>query len=254
MELLRIEALTVRFGQVTALHEVSFAVPEGQRAGILGPNGAGKTTLLRAVLNRDRRAGGRIWFGGEEVTGRSTPELVRAGISLCPENRRLFPSMTIEENLLLGAHDVSGAAARQRLQPVYDRFSWIARRRKELAGRLSGGEQQAVTIGRALAAAPRLLMLDEPSSGLSPVAINQVGDFIASVAEAGTTVLLVEQNVTLVERLCTHAWVLGRGQVRDHGPVADLLSGVRVADVYLGAADIDEQVREQASPGFNATG
>lgn len=247
MELLRVESLTVRFGRVTALEDVSLTIHEGNRVGVLGPNGAGKTTLLRALLNRDPRAGGRLWFGGEEVTGQSTRELVRAGISMCPENRRLFPGMTIEENLLLGAHAVSRKIANKRLQPLYDQFEWIGKRRKELAGSLSGGEQQAVAIGRALAAAPRLLMLDEPSSGLSPVAVHQIGDFISSVADAGTTVLLVEQNVTLVQRLCTDAWVLGRGKVQDQGPVKELMSGVRVADVYLGSNDIDEQIREHAT-------
>jgi branched-chain amino acid transport system ATP-binding protein len=242
MELLKLDGVTVRFGAVAAIQDLSLSVGAGALVGVLGPNGAGKTTLLRAILNRVEREAGRLWFDGEDVTGLSTRDLVQAGIAMCPENRRLFPHMSIEDNLRLGAYGQRKKIVDGRLAETFDRFGWVAKRRRELAGRLSGGEQQTVAIARALMAKPKLLLLDEPSSGLSPVAINEVREVLAAIPESGTSMLLVEQNVTLVEGLCDEAWVLARGRVQDHGPVGELLAGVRVADVYLGAADIDEQI------------
>lgn len=235
MSLLQVTDLSVRFGNTTAVRNVSIDVPAGRTTGILGANGAGKTTTLLGILNRVPRAGGRIEFGGNDITGLSTTQLVKAGIALCPENRRLFPNMTIEDNLLLGAFGRGRRTERSRLKTAYERFPMLGKRRRELAGRLSGGQQEIVAIARALMSQPKLLLLDEPSSGLSPVAIDEVAEVLRQVANDGTAVLLVEQNVKLVQTLCASAWVLAHGQVRDHGPVSDLLSGVRVADAYLGA-------------------
>jgi branched-chain amino acid transport system ATP-binding protein len=236
--LLLVEDLTVRFGTTTGVRGVSLQVPAGEITGVLGANGAGKTTTLLGIHGRVPRASGRIVLDGEDVTGLDTVRLVRRGLALCPENRRLFPSMSIQDNLLLGAFGRSRKIEQQRLAEAYDRFPWVAERRSELAGRLSGGQQQTVAIARALMSAPRLLLLDEPSSGLSPVAIEEVRQLLVQIAADGTAVLLVEQNVKLVQSLCRTAWVLAHGQVKDSGPVEELLSGVRVADAYLGGLEV----------------
>ena len=239
--LLVVEDLTVRFGSTTAVRGVSLEVPAGSITGVLGANGAGKTTTLLGICARVPRASGRIHLDGQDVSGADTVELVRAGLALCPENRRLFPNMTIEDNLLLGAFGRGRKTEQLRLREAYDRFPWVGERHSELAGGLSGGQQQTVAIARALMSHPKLLLLDEPSSGLSPVAIEEVRVLLQQVADDGTAVLLVEQNVKLVQSLCTVAWVLARGQVKDSGPVSELLSGVRVADAYLGGLDVTEE-------------
>lgn len=236
--LLTVEDLTVRFGSTTAVRGVSLQVQPGAITGVLGANGAGKTSTLLGICARVPRVSGRILLDGQDVSGANTAELVRAGLALCPENRRLFPNMSIQDNLLLGAFGRSRRIAQARVAEAYERFPWIGARRRELAGGLSGGQQQTVAIARALMSHPKLLLLDEPSSGLSPVAIEEVRGLLAAVATEGTAVLLVEQNVKLVQSLCESAWVLAHGQVRDSGRVADLLSGVRVTDAYLGGLDV----------------
>lgn len=234
MTLLRVEDLTVRYGSIVGVRGISLDIPAGRITGILGANGAGKTTTLLGIHARVARASGRVLLDGRDVTGLDTVQLVKAGIALCPENRRLFPNMTIQDNLLLGAFGRGRRTEQSRLAEAYARFPWVHERRAELAGRLSGGQQQTVAIARALMSAPRLLLLDEPSSGLSPVAIEEVRGILAQVADDGTAVLLVEQNVKMVQSLCETAWVLAHGQVKDSGAVSELLSGVRVADAYLG--------------------
>lgn len=237
MSLLSVQNLTVRFGTTTGVRGVSLEVPPGRVTGILGANGAGKSTTLLGIHGRVQRASGTIVLDGQDVTSFSTVELVRAGISLCPEGRRLFPNMTVQDNLLLGAYGRGRRTEQARLAASYERFAFCRERKDELAGRLSGGQQQIVAIARSLMSAPRLLLLDEPSSGLSPVAIDEVRHVLGSIAADGTAVLLVEQNVALVSALCTDAWVLAHGEVRDSGKVEDLLAGVRLADSYLGVAD-----------------
>ncbi len=241
MSLLSIENLTVRFGTTTAVRDVSLEVSPGQVTGVLGANGAGKTTTLLGILGRVERVSGRIVLDGQDVSTMSTVQLVRAGISLCPEGRRLFPNMTVQDNLLLGAYGRGRRTERSRLLKTYERFPFCHERRNELAGRLSGGQQQIVAVARALMSAPRLLLLDEPSSGLSPVAIEEIRKILAAITEDGTAVLLVEQNVSLVSTLCADAYVLAHGEVRDAGKVADLLAGVRLSDSYLGVTDGPEE-------------
>ena len=236
--LLTVEDLTVRFGSTTAVRGVSLEVLPGSITGVLGANGAGKTTTLLGICARVPRVNGKIVLDGQDVSRASTVELVRAGLALCPENRRLFPNMSIQDNLLLGAFGRGRRVEQARLGEAYERFPWVGQRRRELAGGLSGGQQQTVAIARALMSHPKLLLLDEPSSGLSPVAIEEVRVLLEAVAAEGTAVLLVEQNVKLVQSLCESAWVLAHGQVRDSGPVAELLSGVRVTDAYLGGLDV----------------
>ncbi len=238
MSLLQVQELTVRFGATIGVRGVSLDVPAGRITGVLGANGAGKTTTLLGIHARVPRLSGRIMFDSHDVTDFDTVQLVRAGIALCPENRRLFPNMSIRDNLLLGAFGRGRKVEQARLAEAYDRFPWVWERKDELAGRLSGGQQQTVAIARSLMSAPSLLLLDEPSSGLSPVAIEAVRELLLQVSGEGTAVLLVEQNVKLVQSLCDTAWVLAHGQVKDTGPVSELLSGVRVADAYLGGLDV----------------
>lgn len=238
---LKVSNLSVRFGNTIAVRDVSIEVPAGSTTGVLGANGAGKTTTLLGILGLVNRTSGRIEFNGEDVTDLSTVQLVAAGIALCPENRRLFPNMTIEDNLKLGAYGRGAKVERARLDEAFERFPMLGQRRRELAGRLSGGQQEIVAIARSLMSAPKLLLLDEPSSGLSPVAIEEVRDVLKEVADAGTALLLVEQNVKLVQSLCDTAWVLAHGQVKDYGSVSELLSGVRVADAYLGGLPLTEE-------------
>jgi len=241
MPILAVYDLTVRFGSTVGVRSVSLDAEPGQITGILGANGAGKTTTLLGIHACVPRSSGRLEFEGQDVTGMNTVQLVRAGIAMCPENRRLFPNMTIEDNLLLGAFGTSRKVQRVRLDEMYDRFDWIGKRRGELAGRLSGGQQQTVAIARSLMSKPKLLLLDEPSSGLSPVAINEVRVLLEQVVADGTSVLLVEQNVKLVQSLCDRAWVLAHGSVRDAGTVSSLLRDSRVEDAYLGGLDLLEE-------------
>ena len=251
MSLLSVDDLTVRFGSTVGVRSVSVEVEAGEIAGILGANGAGKTTTLLGIHARVPRVGGRRALRREGCDLAQHRPTGTAGIALCPENRRLFPNMSIEDNLLLGAYGNSRAVQQERLAASYERFQWIGERRSELAGRLSGGQQQIVAIARALMSNPKVVLLDEPSSGLAPVAIEEIRALLEHVAASGTAVLLVEQNVKLVQSLCQRAWVLAHGTVKDAGAVAELLEGARVADAYLGGLDLledDEPTTDDHAP------
>jgi branched-chain amino acid transport system ATP-binding protein len=236
MALLEIAGLGVQFGNVPALRGVSLSVAAGEAVAVLGANGAGKTTLLRAIMGRVPIAAGTLALDGAAIGGMRTSRLVDRGLSLCPEGRQLFPAMSVEDNLLLGAHRAGRPAARLRLAAIYDRFPWLGERRRVLAGAFSGGEQQIVAIGRALMAAPRLLLLDEPSSGLSPVAIGRVRELLGQVRAGGTAILLVEQNVQLAAAMTGRAYVLNRGVIEAAGETAALVESTALADAYLGGA------------------
>ncbi|SDC91140.1 ABC transporter ATP-binding protein [Actinokineospora iranica] len=232
--MLTVDNLTVAFGPTVAVRGVSLHAEAGAVTGVLGANGAGKTSTLLGIHNQAPRRGGRITLAGVDVTGHDTGALVAAGIALCPQNRRLFPNMSIEDNLLLGAYGHPRKVRRARLARAYDRFGWLRDRGAEAAGRLSGGQQQAVAIARALMSEPKLVLLDEPSSGLSPVAVDEVAAILADIAHDGTAVVLVEQNVRLVRHLCDTAYVLAHGKVAASGPVTALLRDSAVSDAYLG--------------------
>jgi len=234
MALLEVTNLSVSFGGASALRGVSLDVADGESVAVLGANGAGKSTLLRAVMGRAPVSGGLIEFDGEDITGLTTDRLVKRGLSLCPEGRQLFPAMSVEDNLLLGAFLAPTHEARRRLVSVYERFSWLSERRGELAGAFSGGEQQMIAIGRALMAAPRLLLMDEPSSGLAPVAIASVRDILQQVREDGTVILLVEQNVQLAVDMSQRCYVLSQGTIEAQGPTAELVDDPSLADAYIG--------------------
>jgi branched-chain amino acid transport system ATP-binding protein len=234
--MLEAAGLTAAYGPVRALDDVSLTVAQGEVAAVLGANGAGKSTLLRTLLGLMPGAGGRVRFCGEDITRLSTPERVRRGLVLVPEGRRVLTGLTVEENLLMGAYprrDTPGAAE---LDAIYARFSNLAARRHMKAGVLSGGEQQMLAIGRALMARPKLMMLDEPSLGLSPRLTAEVFALIASLNAEGMSILLVEQNALLALEASQRALVLELGREVVAGDSAALLRDDRVRGAYLGAA------------------
>lgn len=234
--ILAVERLSVSFGAAPALREVSLGIATGEAVSVLGANGAGKTTLLRAIMRRLPNATGSVRIDGEETSRLPTDQVVRRGVALCPEGRQLFQAMTVEDNLLLGAYGSANALARTRLQAIFARVPWLQARRAQQAGSFSGGEQQMVAICRALMSAPRLLLLDEPSSGLSPIAVAQIRDMLQSVRQQdGMALLLVEQNVALATALTDRCYLLNRGVIEAEGNTADLVNDPALADAYMGA-------------------
>ena len=232
--LLRLENLHVAYGDFEALHGVSLEVEEGSIVAILGANGAGKTTTLRAISGLTPPRAGTITYDGERVDGLSPRALVQRGIALTPEGRQLFPSMTVEDNLLVGTEARATSRAAANLKKMYDRLPILAERRSQLAGTLSGGEQQMAAIARALMSEPRLLLLDEPSLGLAPRIVQQIFDWVREIHQGGTTVVLVEQNVASSLQLAQHAYVLAEGLVALHGPAEEIALDAGVRQAYLG--------------------
>jgi branched-chain amino acid transport system ATP-binding protein len=227
--------LEVRYGVVPALHGVSLEAGEGAITSIVGANGAGKTTLLSAIAGVVPAHGGAILYRGEPVTRRSCEERVAAGIVLCPEGRRLFPEMTVQENLLLGAYkNADRAAISQALERVFALFPRIADRRGQGAATLSGGEQQMVAIGRALMARPSVLLLDEPSLGLAPNLVELIFDTILQISRSGTSIVLVEQNASMALEIAHRGYVLETGRVTLSGQAAELKARRDFVEAYLG--------------------
>ncbi|HEY8369538.1 MAG TPA: ABC transporter ATP-binding protein [Thermodesulfobacteriota bacterium] len=233
--LLEVRDLVVRYGDIEVLHGVSFAVAERETVALIGANGAGKTTAMRAVAGLVRPAAGQIRFAGERIDGRPPHRLVEMGIVLIPEGRLLFPSLTVRENLSLGA-TVPHARAREAeaLERVLALFPRLAERSAQAAGTLSGGEQQMLAIGRALMSAPRLLLVDEPSQGLAPLVVRQIFAALREVAASGVTVLLVEQNARQALALAARGVVLESGRVAREGPSEALLADEGIKRAYLG--------------------
>lgn len=233
MAFLELDRIRVAFNGVPALGGVSMHIEAGEAVSILGANGAGKSTLLRTIMGRVKPTSGTIRFDGIDITSLTTRARVDRGIALCPENRLLFGSMSVQDNLLLGAYRAASREATQRLEAIYTRFAWLRDRRFAMAGGFSGGEQQLVAIGRTLMAAPRLLLLDEPSSGLSPVAIATIRTILTDIAASGATILLVEQNVALAIALTQRCTVLNRGMIETTGDTAALAQDPALADTYM---------------------
>ena len=233
--MLEVEGLRVRYGALEAVHGASFTVGEREIVALIGSNGAGKSTTLKAVAGSLHTAAGSIRWFGEAVHALPADQRVRRGIALSPEGRRLFGRMTVRDNLLTGAHTVRSAADRTRtLDEIYALFPRVHERREQLAGSLSGGEQQMVAIGRALMAQPRLLMLDEPSLGIAPKVVAEIADAVLRLHERGMSVLLVEQNARLALRLAHRAYALERGEVVVQGRGSELLDHPFVRKAYLG--------------------
>ena len=234
--LLEVNALDVRYGTTRAVRELDLKVEAGEIVAVLGANGAGKSSLLRSVQGLVRPAGGSIRFEGQSVLGLSAASRVSRGMVLVPEGRQIFTSLTVHDNLLMGAYsrrdDVSAEIAR-----IYERFPNLARRRDMFASVLSGGEQQMLAIGRALLARPRLMMLDEPSLGLSPLLVRALFDLIRELNRDGLSMLLVEQNTQMALQCANRAYVLELGRLVMSGPAAEILGDPRIAAAYLGSSE-----------------
>ena len=231
--ILSVDDLRVSYGRVEAVRGVSFTAEQGSLVTLVGANGAGKSSIINAVSGMLRPAGGRITFEGRDVTRTPAHELVGRGLVQVPEGRQVLATLTIEENLQMGAWH-TGATAQRSIDAVYDRFPVLAERRALPAGALSGGEQQMLAIARALVAAPTVMLMDEPSMGLAPKIVDEVFRVIGEIRASGTTVVLVEQNARRALRAADHGYVLQSGEIVHSGPAAGLLADERIVQAYLG--------------------
>jgi branched-chain amino acid transport system ATP-binding protein len=239
--MLEVLDLKVSFGAIRALDGVSFSVPPGAIVALLGANGSGKSTALRAVTGLVTPQSGRIVFEGRELQGLKPHEIIRAGIGVAPEGRRIFANLTVYDNLLLGAYFRRDRDALARdLENLFDTFPRLAERRQQAAGTLSGGEQQMLALGRALMSRPKLLLLDEPSLGLAPLLVKEVFNIISRLHRQGGTILLVEQNAAAALNLAHYAYILETGRVVLEGPGPELLAHPRLQEAYLGEDSLDE--------------
>jgi branched-chain amino acid transport system ATP-binding protein len=233
--MLRVEGLSVGYGDAHVLGNISFQVREGEMTCILGPNGAGKTTLLRSITGLIPPASGKIWFLNEEIQGMKTHQIVGLGMTMIPEGRRLWPPLSVQENLEMGAYRVSERTTiEKRLDWVFSLFPHLADRKDQLCGTLSGGEQQMVSIGRGLMTLPKLLLMDEPSLGLAPLIVREMFVAIKKIVHSGTTILLVEQNTQVALSAAYYGYVLERGMIVLEGEVNFLRETPHVKHAYLG--------------------
>jgi branched-chain amino acid transport system ATP-binding protein len=233
--MLTLDAVSARYGRITALQGVTLAVDAGELVCLIGANGAGKTTTLKTISGLLHPAAGRILLDGDEIHGLTPREILQRGIAHCPEGRRVFPYMTVRENLEMGAYVRTDAGmVTADLDRVLGHFPILAERRRQAAGTLSGGEQQMLAIGRALMARPRLILFDEPSLGLAPTMVEAVFEIIAGIRREGTTVLMVEQNAHMALQLATRAYVMETGRVTLEGPARELANNPHVRQAYLG--------------------
>ncbi|MGF7136124.1 branched-chain amino acid transport system ATP-binding protein [Paraburkholderia sp. EB58] len=240
MGLLEIRDLQVSYGNVEVLHGISLDVAEGEIVALLGSNGAGKTTTLRAISGLVRPRAGQIVLNGHPLTGLRAHQIVTLGLGHVPEGRRMFGSLSVEENLRLGGYLIrsDGAVLAQRIAGVYKTFPRLGERRSQLAGTLSGGEQQMLAIARALMLRPRLVVLDEPSMGLAPKLVRVIFGMIADICKEGTSILLVEQNARQALRIAHRAYVLESGRIALNGPAHELAQDSRVRAAYLGGGAV----------------
>ena len=233
--MLEVKDLKVAYGKILAVKQISFSVDEGQVVTLIGTNGAGKTTTLRTISGLIRPASGEILFQGKRIDGTPAHEIVILGLAHSPEGRKIFPQMTVEENLLLGAFTRSDSSGiRKDLKAAYDLFPILGERRNQQAGTFSGGEQQMLAMGRAMMSRPKLLMLDEPSMGLSPLMMKVIMATVRTLQSQGTTILLVEQNAQAALKLADHGYVLEVGKIVLQGTGKDLLGNDAVRKAYLG--------------------
>ena len=232
--MLEVNNLHVSYGGIRALRGVSVEVPDGKIVTLIGANGAGKSTTLKTVSGLMRSRGGAIEFMGRSIASTAPHKIVELGIAHVPEGRRIFTAMTVEENLDMGAFTSKGADIDAHKERVFEQFPRLKERRKQIAGTLSGGEQQMLAMGRALMSKPKLLMLDEPSMGLAPILVEQVFDIIASLHKAGTTILLVEQNAEMALSIADRAYVMETGRITLSGTGKELAASEEVQKAYLG--------------------
>ena len=233
-QILRVEDINVYYGAIHAIKGISFEVNEGEIVTLIGANGAGKSTTLNTVSGLLRSKIGSIHFLGEDIGKVPAHKLVEKGLSQVPEGRRVFQQMTVQENLEMGAFTEKASTIPGNLERVYEQFPRLKERYKQIAGTLSGGEQQMLAMGRALMSDPKLLMMDEPSMGLAPILVEQIFEIIQNLHKAGTTILLVEQNAQMALSIADRAYVLETGKISLSGPADELLHNDSVRKAYLG--------------------
>ncbi|MEN6364479.1 MAG: ABC transporter ATP-binding protein [Rectinema sp.] len=233
--MLSVKNLKVCYGRIEAIKDVSFEVPEGKIVTLIGANGAGKTTTLRAISGLERSSGGKILLDGNDITNIEAHKLVPLGISHVPEGRKIFPTLTVKENLELAGWTIHDKKeVRRRIDSVYEVFPRVRERVSQLGGTLSGGEQQMLAVGRALVTGGKLLLLDEPSMGLAPVLVDEIFDRIVAINKRGITILLVEQNAAEALDIADFAYVLEVGYTTISGPAKEIAADPRVREAYLG--------------------
>ena len=232
--LLKVDNLHVYYGSIHAIKGVSFEVNEGEIVTLIGANGAGKSTTLNTVAGLLKPRSGSILLHDQSIAGVPADKIVSKGMALCPEGRRVFLQMTVKENLEMGGFTRPASEIADSIEDVYQRFPRLKERYKQVAGTLSGGEQQMLAMGRALMSKPKLLMLDEPSMGLAPILVEQIFDIIKELHAAGTTILLVEQNAQMALSVADRAYVLETGTIVKEGPALELLNDDAVKNAYLG--------------------
>ena len=238
--ILNVANLNVHYGAIHALKDVSFNLKEGEIVALIGANGAGKSTSLNAISGLLHPTSGSITFRGEEISAITPQEIVRRGLIHVPEGRRIFASMSVWENLEMGAYwQRDRTAVKERMEAMFARFPRLRERRHQTGGTLSGGEQQMLAIARGLMAAPQVLLLDEPSMGLSPILVEQIFDIIREINESGTSIILVEQNALMALSIADRGYVLDTGRVALAGPADDLLHDPLVISAYLGGSSGD---------------
>jgi len=235
------------YGQIEVLHGVDLEVGAGQIVTLIGANGAGKTTLLKVLAGVLKPTGGRVTFEGEPITGVPSHRLARKGISMVKEGRGVLAPMTVEENLQMGGYTLAKDRLGHRLQSIFEMFPVLEERRKQIAGTLSGGEQQMLAIGRALISEPRLLMLDEPSLGLAPLIVSQIFSFIENLRGSHIGILLVEQNASKALKIADYGYVIASGRITHAGTGADLLDDASVLDAFLGRDAASKSERHAAA-------
>lgn len=233
--LLEVKDLSVSYGGIRAVKGISFDVPEGEVVTLIGANGAGKSSTLRAIVGLEKAAEGSIQFDGKELTQMGTEQLVTEGITLVPEGRRVFPNLSVLENLKIGAYQRKDSLEAD-IEWIYGLFPRLKERSWQMAGTLSGGEQQMLAIGRALMSEPKLIMMDEPSLGLAPIVVQGVFDIIREINKQGVTILLVEQNANMALKAAHHAYVMETGRITLHGTGKELSENEEVKAAYLGKA------------------
>ena len=234
MSMLKVEDLHVYYGSIHAIKGISFEVSEGEIVTLIGANGAGKSTTLNTITGLLKPRSGSVTFLDHNIVGVPAHKIVSHGMALCPEGRRVFLQMTVQENLEMGGYTRPASEIAESIEDVYQRFPRLKERFRQTAGTLSGGEQQMLAMGRALMSKPRLLMLDEPSMGLAPILVEQIFDIIKELHSSGTTILLVEQNAQMALSVADRAYVLETGTISMSGSAKELLTDERVQKAYLG--------------------
>ena len=235
LPLLKVNDIHVYYGAIHAIKGISLEVNEGEIVTLIGANGAGKSTTLNTIAGLLKPRQGSIAFAGMPVDGTAASKMVYKGLSLCPEGRRIFQQMTVKENLEMGAFSRPNEEVEQSIERVYGFFPRLLEREKQIAGTLSGGEQQMLAMGRALMSKPRLMMLDEPSMGLAPILVEQIFEIIQDMNKAGTTILLVEQNAQMALSVANRAYVMETGRITMEGDANDLMNDDNVRKAYLGS-------------------